>query len=195
MPKLSYNLDELPDTLGVPAGRYRAKLVSCTKDKSKTSGNPMLTWTWKVLSGKHKGATIKSWTSLQEGALVGLKQTLTAFGLKGKINRSTDQLIGRIVVLVVVDRPSTQAGREGEMFSSIQQVLPKDASLKASKKSKADLDDEDEEDEDDEDQDEADEDEEDEEEDEDEEDEEDDDDEGEEEDERQRSSSKKKARR
>jgi len=152
MPRLNYNLDEIADYTPVPKGRFRAKLTKCTQAKSKSSGQPMLVWDWKILTGKGKGHTARTWTSLQPQALSALKNHLTAFGMSGKVkNKSTDQLIGKIVVLVVVDTESVREGHEGEPDSKILMVLPKDAPLTVEEPEEEDEDEDDENDEDEED--------------------------------------------
>lgn len=153
MPKLNYNLDEIADFSSVPAGRYRAKLKKCTQKVSKSSGQPMLEWEWEILVGSnakvtkaYKGRQARTWTSLQPQALSGLKEHLKALGLDGKVkNKSTDQLIGKIVVLVFVETVSQREGHEGEPDSRVAVVLPKDAPLvKPGESADDDIDDEDE---------------------------------------------------
>lgn len=137
MPKLNYNLDEIADFSSVPAGRYRAKLKKCTQKNAKASGQPMLEWEWEILVGATpkktkavKGRQARTWTSLQPQALASLKEHLLAFGLNGKVkNKSTDQLIGKIVVLVFVESISQREGHEGEPDSKVAVVLPKDTPL------------------------------------------------------------------
>jgi len=136
MPKLSYNLDEIADFSSIPAGRYRAKLKKCTQKNAKASGQPMLEWEWEILVGSNnkatkavKGRQARTWTSLQPQALSSLKEHLKAFDLSGKVNKSTDQLIGKIVVLVFVESISQREGHEGEPDSRVAVVLPKDAPL------------------------------------------------------------------
>ena len=136
MPKLSYNLDEIADFSSIPAGRYRAKLKKCTQKNAKASGQPMLEWEWEILVGANnkatkavKGRQARTWTSLQPQALSSLKEHLKAFDLSGKVNKSTDQLIGKIVVLVFVESISQRDGHEGEPDSRVAVVLPKDTPL------------------------------------------------------------------
>jgi len=135
-PKLSYNLDTIADFSSIPAGRYRAKLKKCTQKNAKASGQPMLEWEWEILVGANnkatkavKGRQARTWTSLQPQALSSLKEHLKAFDLSGKVNKSTDQLIGKIVVLVFVESISQREGHEGEPDSRVAVVLPKDAPL------------------------------------------------------------------
>ena len=135
-PKLSYNLDTIADFSSIPAGRYRAKLKKCTQKNAKASGQPMLEWEWEILVGSNnkatkavKGRQARTWTSLKPQALSSLKEHLKAFDLSGKVNKSTDQLIGKIVVLVFVESISQREGHEGEPDSRVAVVLPKDAPL------------------------------------------------------------------
>lgn len=131
MPRLQYNLDDISDAFPeIPAGRHRAQLTTCVKGASRNSGQPTLTWTWTIQSGEAQGSTIRSWTSLQDHALQGLKQHLLALGLKGSVNQSTDRLIGKSVVLVVGKREGTTQGGEAAMFDSVLAVLPRAAAAK-----------------------------------------------------------------
>ena len=124
MPRLKFNLNEIPDIVEVPKGKYRARLASCIKGESRSSGNPVLTWTWKILNGEAKGQNVKSWTSLQDHALSGLKEHLLALGLKGTVDVATDRLIGKTVVLIIGKRAGVSRSGEKAMFSSILAVLP-----------------------------------------------------------------------
>lgn len=127
MPLLKYNLAEIKDIVQVEPGKYVAKLKACAMGTSKASGQPMLTWTWTLLSGPNKGQTIKSWTSLQDQALSGLKQHLVAFGMKGKVNANTDALVGKTVQLIIGTRKGQKAdGTEGD-FSNVIALLPRAA--------------------------------------------------------------------
>jgi Mg-chelatase subunit ChlI len=146
--KLSYNLDDIPDVPDIPKGRYKARLLSCTKKKSRAD-KPMLEWKWKLLTGKVKGSTIRSFTSLQENALSSLKQHLIALGKKGKVQGSTDELVGKVVVLVVGKHPYKNDMGQKVMSSYVVGLLPKDSPLEE-EKHKAHAKDEDDESEDDE---------------------------------------------
>lgn len=169
MVKLAYNLDDIKD-FGYEPGRVRAKLKSITRKKS-SKGKPMLVFEWSILTGDDKGSKISSYCSLQDNALSNLKQHLEALGEHGKVNKSSDALLGKIAVLVLAEQESNRPG--GGTFVGVARVLPKNASL---------VDDDDEDEEEDEEDEEYDEDEEDEEDEEDwEEDEEEDEDEEEEE--------------
>ncbi len=148
MAKLNYNLDDIPDAPVIPKGRYKLRLMSVVKQQS-SKGNPMLVWMWKIVSpGKMKGVRIKSWTSLLENALSGLKMHLLALGKKGKVKGNTDKLVGLRVVGVIGKRIGrNQMGQKTE-FSSILGLLPAGTSLAADdEEDEEDIDDEDEDDE------------------------------------------------
>jgi hypothetical protein len=126
-PLLRYNLAQIPDIVTVEPGKYIARLKSVTQGASKSSGQPMLTWKWTLLNGPNKGQVVTSWTSLQEQALSGLKQHLLAFGMKGKVNASTDVLIGKTVILVMGIRKGENAAGQATDFSSVIALLPRNA--------------------------------------------------------------------
>jgi len=101
MVKLTVNLDGVGEPREIiEPGRYKAKVIEI-EPKDSQSGNPMLVWTWQLQDGSE--AEIRSYTSLQEHALFGLKAHLTAFGLEteGELDFDTDKLVGKVAVLVV----------------------------------------------------------------------------------------------
>ena len=123
MARLKYNLDEITAVL-CESGRYRARLVKCEQTMS-SKNNPMITWHWKLLSGEAKGKEVRSFTSLLDTALSGLKMHLEAFEFSGKVNVDTAKLIGRYAILVL----STAASEDKETgltreFTSVAGVLP-----------------------------------------------------------------------
>lgn len=124
MAKLSYDLTEIPDIVELEQGRATARLVACTKGKSKASGNPTLTWEWMFLTGPNKGTRGRSWTSLQDHALGGLKQHLMAFGYKKVVDIDTEDLIGKKVTLVVGTRPRKLDDGRTINQSGVTAVLP-----------------------------------------------------------------------
>ena len=148
MVRLKYNLDEITSVLCEP-GRYRARLVKCEQTTS-SKNNPMIVWYWKILEGEPKGKEIRSFTSLLETALSGMKMHLEAFKFKGEVSVDTPKLIGRYAILVL----STSASEDKETgltreFTSVAGVLP-DKKKKARKAPPVEDEYEDEEDEDDE---------------------------------------------
>lgn len=124
MAKLNYDLSEIPDITELEEGKFRARLVACTKGKSKASQAPLLTWTWLLLQGPNKGQQARSWTTLQDHALFGLKQHLLALGLKKAVNVDTDDLIGRKVLLVIASRPRTLDSGKTIDQMGVQALLP-----------------------------------------------------------------------
>ena len=103
MVKLSVNLDEvdLNDFEIIPAGKYLARVNDIVEQES-NSGNPMLVWNWDIIGGEHAGAGLKSYTSLQDHALFGLKQHLEAFNVIGDISDfEMDALIGKTAKITV----------------------------------------------------------------------------------------------
>ena len=103
MVKLSVNLDEvdLNDFEIIPAGKYLAKVSDIVEQES-SSGNPMLVWDWSIIGGEHAGVGLKSYTSLQDHALFGLKGHLEAFKVIGDISDfEMDALIGKTAMLTV----------------------------------------------------------------------------------------------
>lgn len=117
MPRLSYNLDEIK-SYTVEPGRYRARLVKVEQTLS-TTKRPMLVWHWKIVSGPEKGKAVRSFTSLLETALSGLKEHLEAFGLSGKVNMDTAKLIGRFVTLVIGMRSGTNRDGDEREYSTV----------------------------------------------------------------------------
>lgn len=122
MPRLTYDLEKISDTL--EHGKFRARLKSCTDAISERSGKPTLIWVWELREGPNKGATVKSWTSKQESALFGIKQHLMAFGYTKKVDINTDRLIGKEVYLVIGERKGKNAQGEEQMYTSVNALLP-----------------------------------------------------------------------
>jgi hypothetical protein len=118
MAKITVNLEGVGEAREViDAGRYQAKVTDIVQSDSQ-SGNPMLTWTWELESG----AEIRSYTSLQEHALYGLKAHLTAMGLdtEGELDLDTDKLIGKKAILVVTKEQI--ASRDGSGMVDVNRV-------------------------------------------------------------------------
>ena len=126
MARLTINLDEIPDIQMPDPGRHRAKLMSCLEDVSQASGNDMLVWLWEVIAGDSEGRRIKSYTTLDEDALGGLKMHLKAFGhTEGVAEVDTDKFLKKTAVIICAkskyrDRDSGEE-REGV---SVATVLP-----------------------------------------------------------------------
>jgi hypothetical protein len=122
MVKLSVNLDGVGEAREViEAGRYEAKVTEIEQGDSQ-SGNPMLTWSWEITAGEHAGHEIRSYTSLQEHALFGLKAHLTAMVLdtEGELDFDTDKLIGKRAILVVTKEQIQN--RQGDGMVDVNRV-------------------------------------------------------------------------
>lgn len=128
-PKIRVNLSEIPDYVSVDAGRHRAKVLEVTEENSRSSGEPMWTWLWEVIGGDSEGRNIKSYTSLQEHALGGLKMHAKAFGYDVEkdedVTFDSGKVIGKIAILVVTKRKvrSRETGEEIDL-SSVSNVMP-----------------------------------------------------------------------
>lgn len=115
MVKISVNLDDIEtsDFKIIDAGNYEAEVIDL-EEKDSASGHPMLVWTWKITKGDESGATLKSYTTLQDHALFGLKQHMVALGIDGDLDGfETDILIGRTAMLAVT-KPKIVSRETGE---------------------------------------------------------------------------------
>ena len=126
MPRIKVNLGEIESGgfAQVEPGKWRAELVDCEEQESR-AGNPMLVWTWEVKEGPSEGSTIKNFTSLQDHALFGYKETVTALGVPDDYEEEldTDRLIGREAILTIGTRKDRDrnTGEERE-FASVNRV-------------------------------------------------------------------------
>ena len=114
MVRITLNLDDVGNTFTIiEPGRYPARVVDI-EEKESSTGNPMLVWSWELegVDG-HVGQEIKSFTSLQDHALFGLKQHLEAFGISGEVDLDTDKLIGKTAVLTIA-KAKTRSKNTGE---------------------------------------------------------------------------------
>jgi hypothetical protein len=120
--RIKMNLNDVASMTIIPAGKYVLKLTDVAEEKS-SKGKPMLVWTWKIVGGEYKGKTMKSWTSLQEEALFGLKNHLEAFGYKGDVDVDPRKLINKQVAGIVVIDTYLDKNEEKES-SKIKELLP-----------------------------------------------------------------------
>ncbi len=114
MVRITLNLDDVGNSFTIiEPGRYPARVVDI-EEKESSTGNPMLVWSWELegVDG-HVGQEIKSFTSLQDHALFGLKQHLEAFGISGEVDLDTDKLIGKTAVLTIA-KAKTRSKNTGE---------------------------------------------------------------------------------
>ena len=125
MVRITLNLDDVGNTFTIiEPGRYPARVVDI-EEKESSTGNPMLVWSWELEGGDYSGQEIRSFTSLQDHALFGLKQHLEAFGISGEVDIDTDKLIGKTAVLTIV-KAKTRSKHTGEEIevNRINQVSP-----------------------------------------------------------------------
>jgi hypothetical protein len=104
-------------------GEYLAECVEAVQEESST-GNDMITWSFKLLEGKFKNKTMKYWTSLTEQSLWKLQDLLVAFGEEPPTSKHDIDLTDypeQEVLLVVGDDMY-----EGKVRSKIMEVLPAD---------------------------------------------------------------------
>lgn len=131
-PKLTINLDGIPDIGIMPEpGKHRAKLVSCEEDVSQSSGNDMYVWLWEVIAGDSIGRRIKSYTTLAEDALGGLKMHFKAFGVPDgeEVDVDTDEFVDRTaIILCVSSKYRDRDSGEEKMGVSVGAVFPDDES-------------------------------------------------------------------
>ena len=149
MARIKYNLDDIADSFVVmEPGKYAARVLECEEGESST-GNPMLTWTWEIVDGEYQGREVKSFTSLQEHALFGLKQHLEAFGLSGEVDFDTERLVGKRALLTI-SKSKMRSRKTGEEMdvNRVENVaaLPKAGAGKTSTKKRKPADDDDDED-------------------------------------------------
>lgn len=139
MVKLSINLSdvEVGDFEIVDAGKYTAEVTDVI-EKESSSGHPMLVWDWKIVGGDFAGSCLKSYTTLQEHALFGLKEHLTAFGIEGDLEGfETDSMIGRTALITVTKNKivSKDSGEDIDV-NRVQRVAAAAAGKKTAKAKK-----------------------------------------------------------
>lgn len=119
-------IPEGAETGKIPASdQYIGKLLSLTKETSKTSGNPMWTWVFTIAEGDYAGLDFTMWTPLTPNALWKLADTLTALGIDWKpgepVSFKLAEVLGTLVRLVIKDDKLPDSGRE---VSKLAAVLP-----------------------------------------------------------------------
>lgn len=111
----------------VPEGDYRAKVLKYVVGESKSSGNPMITWTFEGIEGKLKGKKLKDYTTLTADSLWKLKGLLEALGFsipakKVDLDKYLKRTIGKELGLTIVDEEY-----ENKMSSKIADYMTSDA--------------------------------------------------------------------
>lgn len=106
----------------VPEDVYLATL-DCDVEVNAGVKAPYWKWTFIIPEGQeYAGRKFWTNTSLSENALWKLKEIFEAFGVPTSYN--TEDLVGRQVKLVVIQRIAEKGSRAGEMVNEIKQVLP-----------------------------------------------------------------------
>lgn len=121
--------DEGSSTL--KSGIYPARLVSVTKEKSK-SGNPMWVWEFKPLVDGYQGFPLRVFTALTPSAQWKVAETIAAFGIEAKekkISFDKNDVIGRVVEIEVVEQEYN-----GKPSLAVERVLAASKQVKAKHK-------------------------------------------------------------
>lgn len=92
----------------IPAGdQYIGQLLGMVHGRSKSSDNPMLTWTFTMYKGDFRGMDFTLYTPLSENSMWKLADTLTALGVKWepgvKVSIKSKELKGTLVRMKIVD--------------------------------------------------------------------------------------------
>lgn len=116
---------DLPEDDGsgfmVPEGDYIGCLVDLEKGFSQ-AGNPMWTWTFKLVQGEQEGREFKLFTALTPAAMWKVREVIEALGLgtAGKTSKwKKSDAIGRMCTLTMVDDEY-----QGVKRSSINKTTP-----------------------------------------------------------------------
>lgn len=126
MPKLSTatatKVEEADNSFEpLPEGIYNAVLDGEVEVKDGQNG-PYWSWTFKITDEGFEGRQQWLNTSLSEKALWKLREVFEAFGYSADTH--TDDLIGKPVKLMVVQRIIDGGKRKGEIGNDVGQVLP-----------------------------------------------------------------------
>lgn len=101
MTKLKYDVSNVEpgqdfDT-PIPEGLYRVKIEEIVEGVSKRTGDPMLTITYAVAKGDHKGRKVWDYIVLKETQEWKMRQFIDAIGLKAKGTLDTNKIEGEYV--------------------------------------------------------------------------------------------------
>lgn len=129
MPKLSQDKAAKVDVAEggsfdpLPEAVYVAVLEGEVTAEQGKGDSPYWKWTFKIDEGSEfAGRKLYLNTSLSEKAEWRLNQVFGAFGVSSSTH--TDDLIGRRVKLVVVQRVIQEGARKGDMGNDIRELLP-----------------------------------------------------------------------
>jgi hypothetical protein len=104
----------------VPEGTYRCEVVDWSEEPSRSSGNPMLTLTWKILDGDFSNTAIKEYFVMNPGNELShkinmgrLKRMVWATGVRTRfVGR---ELMGKICEIRVTVKPKDDGGNRNEI--------------------------------------------------------------------------------
>lgn len=111
----------------LPVGILRAEVESVERQVSRSSGQPMLAWTFRITEPGLEGRKAFYNTSLQRQALWKLKKALRALGwsseeLSGPLNLDPHDLVGQECALVI----AADRDRDGNPVTRVRDLLPAD---------------------------------------------------------------------
>lgn len=118
-------LRDVDTTREGPKGPYWSWEFECVTDQEFTVEGP----DGKAVKVKTKGRRFWNNTSLSEEAAFSLERTFRAFEVP--IDTDTDELLGRVVKLVIGQRTIGQGDRMGEVVNEIKNLKPADPDVKA----------------------------------------------------------------
>lgn len=118
----------------IPDGVYHAKLMDVDTTREGPKG-PYWSWEFEIIDEEFKGR--KQWnnTSLSPKADFKMKETFAAFGVP--VDTDTDDLLGKIVKLVVSQRVIQSGTRQGEVGNQIDRLKPADEDVLAAQDAEA----------------------------------------------------------
>jgi hypothetical protein len=108
-PVFNLNTAEIPDRLVLQPQLSVGKLIQVDFVEENSKGNPMATWTFKMLNGPDKGESIKYYTVItpeQPKNMGNLKQLLAAYHLEGKFtdfDPEDGKLLGKQLGILVTN--------------------------------------------------------------------------------------------
>jgi hypothetical protein len=97
---LGYNLEDVKNEFeALPQSTYEAKIAECEFTTSKSSGKPMLKFTWEVLDGEFQGRKLFDNVLIETSWKV--KQYAEAAGIPNGSELQTEDFKGAVAILTV----------------------------------------------------------------------------------------------
>lgn len=90
------NLDS-GDSVLTAEGEYQARCVGIKKQQSKSSGNPMWVFTFRITNGQFKGAELPMFVAITPASLWKVAETLGALGVasSGSVKFTANDVVGK----------------------------------------------------------------------------------------------------